>query len=76
LATTLTVQTINKYAVTDLEEEKMDLLREYFAAIQNLKKNAQPPAPVPMPAPQGQAPQGLAVAPPAASQGPTSGVQV
>ncbi len=75
LATTLTVQTINKYAVTDLEETKMDLLRGYFTAIQNLKKTATPPPPMPVPAaPGAQGP--LPVAPPAASQGPTSGVQV
>jgi hypothetical protein len=74
LATTLTVQTINKYAVTDLEETKMDLLRDYFTAIQNLKKTATPPPPMPVPAAPGAQP--LPVAPPAASQGPTSGVQV
>lgn len=74
LATTLTVQTINKYAVTDLEEEKMQLLRDYFTAIQNLKKMAMPPAPQ-MP-PPGQAQGGPPVAPPAASMSPTSGVQV
>ena len=76
LATTLTVQTINKYAVTDLEDEKMDLLRDYFEAIQNLKKTATPPPPMPVqqPGAPGQAP--LAVAPPAASIGPASGAQV
>lgn len=77
LATTLTVQTINKYAVTDLEESKMQLLRQYFEAIQNLKITATPPPPMPMMPPPGQAPQGpLPVAPPAASMSPTSGVQV
>lgn len=80
LATTLTVQTINKYAVTDLEEEKMDLLREYFEAIQNEKHKALPP-PMPMMPPQGApgapAPaQALPVAPPMPSQAPTSGVRV
>jgi hypothetical protein len=71
LATTLTVQTINKYAVTDLEESKMQCLRQYFVAIQDLKKMATPPAPVPQqqqPAPN--------VKPPAQSVGPTSGAQV
>ena len=80
LATILTVQTINKYAVTDLEEEKMDLLRHYFSAIQVEKKNAMPPpmmGPAPGAPPQGAAPQqGLPIAPPMASQAPTSGVQV
>lgn len=75
LATTLTVQTINKYAVTDLEEEKMQLLRDYFSAVQVLKAKAMPPQPL-MP-PQGMA-QGssLPVAPPAPSISPTSNVQV
>lgn len=78
LASTLTIQTINKYAVTDLEEEKMQLLKDYFAAIQALKKTATPPPPMPMGQPVGpQAPQDpLPVAPPAPSVGPTSGVQV
>jgi hypothetical protein len=72
LATTLTVQTINKYMVTDLEEEKMKLLRQYFTAIQILKQQATPP-PVQAPAaPQ----QGPAVAPPAQSVGPASGAHV
>ena len=73
LATTLTVQTINKYAVTDLEEEKMQLLRNYFTAIQVLKKTAAPPPPMPMPAPPAPGP---GVVPPQASMGPTSGVRV
>ncbi len=76
LATTLTVQTINKYAVTDLEEEKMYLLRQYFTAVQTLKAKANPP---PMPAalpPQGQPQQQPAVQPPQASVAPTSNVRV
>lgn len=72
LASTLTIQTINKYSVTDLEEEKMQLLRDYFTAIQTLKTTATPPPPMPVPM-QGAGP---AVAPPAPSMGPTSGVQV
>lgn len=75
MATRLTVQTINKYAVTDLEEEKMELLRQYFTAVQMLKQSAAPPTPVPPPqgAP-GQQP--LSVAPPKPSMSPTSNVQV
>lgn len=71
LATTLTVNYINKYSVTDIEESKMQLLRDYFTQIQVLKAQAAPP---PQPAPQasGQLP----VAPPAPSQGPISGTQV
>ena len=77
LATTLTIQTINKYAVTDLEDAKMELLEDYFTAIQTLKKTATPPPSMPVMPPPGAAPQGpLPVAPPAPSMGPTSGVQV
>lgn len=71
LATTLSVNYINKYAVTDMEEEKMQLLRDYFTQVQVLKAKAQPQ---PMPAPQQAGP--LPVAPPSPSQSPTSGVQV
>lgn len=74
LATTLTVQTINKYSVTDLEEEKMDLLRDYFTQIQLLKDKATPPPQMPMALPLGAGP--LPVAPPAPSVGPASGAQV
>lgn len=70
LATKLTVQTINKYSVTDLEEEKMQLLRDYFVQVQVLKAQAAPP-PV-APSVQNQLP----VAPPQQSIGPTSGVRV
>lgn len=75
MATRITVQTINKYAVTDLEEEKMKLLRQYFTAIQTLKQAAAPPTPVPTPqgAP-GQQP--LSVTPPKPSMGPASNAQV
>lgn len=72
LATKLCVQTINKYAVTDLEDEKMELLYDYFTQVQILKQKAMPPPP-PMAHP-GQGP--LPVAPPAASIGPASGAQV
>jgi len=72
LATTLTVQTINKYKVTDLEEEKMALLHDYFSAVQVLKQKSMPPPPQPMAPTQGQ----LAVQPPQASVAPTSNVQV
>lgn len=73
LATTLTVQTINKYAVTDLEESKMQLLRDYFVAVQTLKQSAAPPAPVPGAPPPGGLPP---TAPPAAPIGASSGVHV
>ena len=73
LATKLTVQTINKYAVTDLEESKMQLLRRYFTAVQTLKAQATPPAPPPVPQTQ---PGALPVQPPQASIAPTSNAQV
>lgn len=76
LATKLSVQTINKYAVTDLEPEKMDLLYEYFTQVQVLKAKATPP-PVAPAAPPGASQTGpLPVAPPAPSIAPTSNVQV
>lgn len=71
LATVLSVQYINKYSVTDLEPEKMDLLINYFTQVQDLKAAAQPPPPPQMPQ-QGQLP----VQPPNPSMSPTSGVQV
>lgn len=73
LATTLTVQYINKYAVTDLEEEKMQLLHQYFTQVQDLKQAAAPPPMAPPPqAAQGQLP----VQPPNPSMSPTSNVSV
>lgn len=78
LATTLTVNYINKYTVTDVEESKMQLLRDYFTAVQVLKAQAEPPPPPmagPMPAPGG-APPAPPVAPPQPSIAPTSNAQV
>lgn len=78
LATTLTVNYINKYAVTDIEESKMQLLRDYFTQVQVLKAQAAPP-PTPQPGPMAGQPSAqppLPVAPPAPSMSPTSGVQV
>jgi len=72
LATTLCVNYINKYAVTDLGEEKMQLLRDYFTQIETLKQKAMPQPAQPMTAAQPNVP----VVPPAASMAPTSGVQV
>jgi len=71
LATKLVVQYINKYAVTDIEESKLQLLRDYFTQIQVLKAKANPPPQMPtQPGPQ------QPVAPPAPSIAPTSNVQV
>lgn len=72
LATKLCVQYINKYAVTDIEESKMQLLRDYFTQVQNLKQAAMPPPRQPMPGAQPE----LSVAPPQPSMSPTSGVAV
>jgi hypothetical protein len=73
LATKLTVQTYNKYVVTDLEEEKLQLIRDYFTAVQTLKQQANPPQPQ-MPMPNAQ--PNIPVAPPAPSISPTSNVAV
>lgn len=60
LATKLTVQYINLYGAAKLEEEKQQLLRDFFAAVQTLKRAAMPPQ---MPA-QGAAPLAVPEAPP------------
>lgn len=75
LATTLCVNYINLYATQELEQEKMQLLRDWFTQVQTLKQQAMPP-PV-----QGAAtPQtGAALPPPVPPQAqvsPTSNVQV
>lgn len=74
MATTITVQYINKYSVTDIEEEKLQLMRDWFTQVQALKQQAMPPPPQVPPQAQGQ-PQ-MPVQPPQASVAPTSGVQV
>jgi hypothetical protein len=77
MATTLSVQMYNKYVVTDIEDEKLQLIVDYFNAVQALKQKAMPPPPPQMPPPQGAPPQGqLPVQPPQASVAPTSGVKV
>jgi len=80
MATTLCVNYINKYIVTDIEESKMQLLRDWFTAVQELKKQANPPPQLPAPGTAGQTPTPnqpqLPVAPPQPSIAPTSNVQV
>ena len=71
LATTLTVNYINKYAVSDIEEAKLELLRTYFIQVQDLKQAAAPP-PVQASPEQSQLP----VTPPQQSIAPTSNVRV
>lgn len=43
LATTLVVQYINLYLAANLEEDKADLLRDFFNQVQTLKQAAMPP---------------------------------
>ena len=73
LATTLSVNYINLYATQELEEEKMQVLRDWFTQVQNLKQQAQPQPVQAAPAPQGSLPP---TAPPQAPVGPASGVAV
>lgn len=78
LATKLTVQYINLYANNKLEDSKMQLLRDFFTQVQNLKQKALPPAPLAPPgAPPGAAgPQAApnAAPPPAPAPTPNSAV--
>jgi hypothetical protein len=74
LATTLCVNYINLYATQELEEEKMQALRDWFTLVQVQKARAMPP-----PVPQAAAPQSAQTpptAPPAPPVGPASGAQV
>jgi hypothetical protein len=70
---TLAIQTYNKYVVTNIEEEKLQLLRDYHQALITLRAQATPP---PMPAPAAPAQPNVPVQPPNASIGPMSGAQV
>lgn len=60
LATTLTVQYINLYRAANLEEEKDDMLVNFFNQVQALKQGAQPVEPPPMAA----SPQAAPMPPP------------
>lgn len=75
LATTLCVNYINRYATLELEEEKLQALRDWFTQVQTLKAAAMPPPVQSAPAPQtqGNLPP---PAPPQAPTAPTSGVAV
>lgn len=73
LATTLCVNYINLYSTQKLEEEKMQVLRNWFTQLQGLKQQATAP-PMPMaPAPQGQLPPPV---PPQAQISPASNAAV
>lgn len=74
LATTLCVNYINLYSQLNLEEEKMQALRDWFTLVQAVKAQATPP-PVQAAVPQASA-QTPPTAPPAVPQGPASGAQV
>lgn len=75
MATMRCTQYINLYSTLQLEEEKMQVLRNWFTQVQDLKNQANPP-PVQIPGAgeAGSAP--LAIAPPQQSISPTSGVAV
>lgn len=76
LATTLCVNYINLYSTQNLEEEKMQVLRDWFTQVQALKTQATPPPVQAAPAPQtgqGQLPPPV---PPQAQIAPTSNVAV
>lgn len=73
LATTLTVNYINLYATLNLEEEKMQVLRDFFAQIQALKAQANPP---PMQTQPNNVTQLPPPQPPTAPISPVSGVAV
>ncbi len=72
LAKELVVQYINLYGAAKLEEEKMELLRNFYAQILDLGKAAQPPPPPPGASPEaaqaagGVPPQAIAPPPPTA----------
>lgn len=77
LATTLSVNYINLYATQNLEEEKMQVLRDWFTQVQTLKAQAMPPPPQQMPDQSGaSATQLPPPQPPQAQISPVSNVAV
>lgn len=77
LATSLCVNYINLYSTLQLEESKMQVLRNWFTQVQSLIQQATAPPPQVMPPQPGAGgQQSLPIAPPQASIAPTSGVQV
>jgi len=82
LADTLCVNYINLYSTLELEEEKLQALRDWYTQLQTLKQQAMGPQVQAGPAPEtmGQAGGGASQLPPtqtpAAPIGPASGVQV
>lgn len=75
MATMRCTQYINLYSTLQLEEEKMQVLRNWFTQVQDLKNQANPP-PVQIPGAGAAGSAPLAIAPPQQSISPTSGVAV
>jgi hypothetical protein len=72
-ATELTTQYINLYASAKLEENKMDMLRDYFSQVQSIVQQATPPPqPIPQAAPQPAPTSPLIPNAPGASPAPTN----
>ena len=65
-ATQMTVQYINRYTIADLEESKLQKMRDFLTQIETLKSQATAPPPQPMPEP-GQAQGNPNQAPPPAA---------
>jgi hypothetical protein len=76
LATTLCVNYINLYSTLGLEEEKMQVLRDWFTQVQSLQAQANPPPVQIAPSPQTGQSQLPPPAPPQAQIAPTSNAQV
>lgn len=80
LATTLSVNYINLYSTLNLEDSKLQVLRNWFTQVQDLKAKANPPPVMAAPNPQSAPQQGQGMlpptAPPQAPVGPSSGVAV
>ena len=75
LATQIAVQYINLYSTLGLEEDKMDVLRNWFTQVQTLKQQAMPLQPA-QAAPVTNPNQAPPTAPPQAPVGPASGAQI
>lgn len=77
MAITMSTQYINQYKRLGLEEEKLQLLRDWQTQVQNLKAQATPPpAPGPVPNAGGSVSQLPPPVAPQAPVGPVSGVAV
>lgn len=78
MATRLSVNYINLYSTLKLEDEKMDVLRQWWTQVQSLKQQASAPAQAsaPVQAGQGATNQTPPTQPPNAPIGPTSNTQV